>query len=182
MTKNQKKNPAKSPKNNPESVKILSKILQNCYCAHAICGVTIRATNATYSPCARTASAKNRQSLLSADALGTTYIFPLRYALAVSKNTASLRFSRRKCTWRSSAKRRAAAISTFQKQQTLTGVNEMTQRSRLGEAQGRNEQRTELYMKYREGAAQFLTPRFAKSGSSAASFAGRQAEAAGVLR
>jgi hypothetical protein len=57
-----------------------------------------------------------------------------------------------------------------------------TQNSRLDEAQGRNEQRTELYLTYSEGAAEFLTPRFAKSGGGAASFACWQADAAGGLR
>jgi hypothetical protein len=56
-----------------------------------------------------------------------------------------------------------------------------TQNSRLDEAQGRNEQCTELYLTYCEGAAEFLTPRFAKSSGGAASFACRQADAAGGL-
>ena len=57
-----------------------------------------------------------------------------------------------------------------------------TQHSRLDEALGKNEQRTELYMKYCEGAAEFLTPRFAKSSGGAAGLAGRQANAGGELR
>jgi hypothetical protein len=57
-----------------------------------------------------------------------------------------------------------------------------TQISRLDEAQGKNEQRTELYMKYCEGAAEFLTPRFAKSSDGPAGLAGRPVDASGGLR
>lgn len=53
---------------------------------------------------------------------------------------------------------------------------------RLDEAQGTDEQRTEAYMKYGEGAAQSTTPRFAKSVSGAVGSAGRQADAAHGLR
>lgn len=57
-----------------------------------------------------------------------------------------------------------------------------TQISRLDEAQGKNEQQAELYRKYCEGAAEFLTPRFAKSSGGAAGLAGRTADAAGGLQ
>jgi hypothetical protein len=57
-----------------------------------------------------------------------------------------------------------------------------TQNSRLDEAQGANEQRTEPYMEYGEGAAEFATQRFAKSSGGAAGSASRQTDAAGDLR
>jgi hypothetical protein len=54
--------------------------------------------------------------------------------------------------------------------------------SRLDEAQGRNEQRTEMYSTYFEGAAEFLTKRFAKSDGKAGGLADGLAGATGGLR
>ena len=55
-----------------------------------------------------------------------------------------------------------------------TGVK-MSQPSRLDEAQGANEKRTELYLTYSDGVSEFATKRFAKSASGVAGMASRQA-------
>ena len=52
---------------------------------------------------------------------------------------------------------------------------------RLNGLQGAGEQRTEVYNKYGEGAAQTATPQSAKSPGGVACFAGKQAGAAGRL-
>jgi hypothetical protein len=57
----------------------------------------------------------------------------------------------------------------------------MSQPSRLDEAQGTNKQRTVAYKRYAEGAAQFVTPRFAKSVGGVLDLLQKQAGAAGGL-
>lgn len=63
----------------------------------------------------------------------------------------------------------------------LTKLKAKSQASRLSGVQGASQQRTELYMKYSEGAAQMATQQSAKSVGRATGFASRQADAARSL-